>query len=110
MATNPKQPAAWPRYAKEALKQTLGKLGSISAAITAQDGLDAKAKEIEAKAKEIAYAAQRGESLKVLALTAELRNINADFRTGLLELDRLAIDARQILIGAESGDYTAGNQ
>jgi hypothetical protein len=110
MPTNPKKPAAWPRYAAKALQQTLEKLAAISNRINAQDGLDAKAKLIEAKAKEIQYAAQRGESIKVLSLTAELRNINADGRTDLLELDRLAIDAQQILKGAATGDYgTADN-
>jgi len=107
MPTNPQKPAAWPRYAKAALQQTLKKLGSISDRINADEtGLDAKAGLIEAKAKEIQYAAQRGETIKVLAALADLRNLNADFRTGLLEIDRLAIDARQLLINAESGDYT----
>jgi len=113
MPTNPKKPAAWPRYAAEARKQALAKFAAVSNWIVAGDtGLDAKAKAIEAKAREIAYAAQRGETIKVLALTAELRNINADFRTGLLEIDRLAIDGQRILNGAESGDYetAAGNK
>lgn len=112
MPTNPKKPAIWPRYARAALQQTLALLSGISDRISAEEGLDAKAKAIEAKAKEIQYAAQRGETIKVLSLTAELRNINADFRAELLELDRLAADAREILRNAQAGDYTytAGNQ
>lgn len=105
MPTNPKKPASWPRYAAEALKQTLAKLSSVSARVSE---LDANAAAIEAKAKEIEYAAKRGESIKVLALLAELRNLNADFRTGLIDIDRLAIDARQILKDAETGDYGSG--
>ena len=105
MPTNPSKPAKWPRYAKGALTQTLGKLEGVSARVAE---LDANAAAIEAKAKEIEYAAKRGESIKVLALLAELRNLNADFRTGLLEIERSAIDARQILKDAESGEYGSG--
>jgi hypothetical protein len=113
MATNPKLPAKWPSYALEALIKALKALAALSERINLPEhGTDAKAKAIEAKLKALQYAAQRGEFMTVLSLAAEIRNLNADIRSDLLELDRAATAASNMLSGARNGDYstTAGNR